>query len=318
MQPRQRSNSSTEQHRRQKLGSVDGRCLALAALLIVLAATRAFAQLPPSRFSGGFPRPGQPAQGSPEELSAYQAAVSQQNPADRVSAIQQFLESYPASGLRQSAISALLATQHQMQAGQNAPAMPERAVPTQSAPVAPASSAPTAGPQRDSLLQQSAKLAQISIAAHRLEIKADNSALSQILHDISGTTGMKVDGLSKDERIFGTYGPGDARDVLLALLEGSGYNVLMVGDLDSGAPRELNLTQRGAAVASSVGSAPRRPAEEEADEDQDLQPPPQPEPIQPPQNNEPPQGQRTPQEILQELQRLRQQNQNLPPPQNPQ
>lgn len=290
------------------------RCLALA---ILLAATSAFAQLPPSRFPGSFPRPGQPAQGSPEELSAYQAAISQQNPDDRVYAIQQFLTTYPASSLRQSAIAALLAAQSQMKAAQNPAATPNQPASSQTAPAA-AAAASDAGSQRDSLLQQSPRQAKVTIESRQLEIKADNSTLSQILHDISGSSGMKVEGLSKDERIFGTYGPGDARDVLLALLEGSGYNVVMVGDLASGTPRELNLTQRGASVGSTPGSAPRRSQEEEADEDQDLQQPPQPEPMPPPQSNGPetPQQPRTPQEILQELQRLRQ-NQNQPP-QNPQ
>ena len=294
----------------------------------VLAVTSVFAQVQPSRVPGGFPRPGQAAQANPEELSAYQTAIAQQNPVDRVTTLQQFLASYPTSSLRQPAISALLAAQRQLQAGQDTPAVAAHPIAPQYTPsgtpvtVAPA---PVAGPQRDSLLQQSAKQAQVTIASHNLEIKADNSALSQILHDISGTTGMKVDGLSKDERIFGTYGPGDAREVLLALLEGSGYNVVMVGDLESGTPRELNLTQRGASATANAGSPGRRSTEDEADEDQDAQQPPiQPEPVQPVQNNPPGQdpGQqqpRTPQEILQELQRLRQQqNQNQPLPQAPQ
>jgi len=303
----------------------------LAALVGALAATGVFAQVqPPPRFPGGFPRPGQAAQANQEEMSAYQAAIAQQNAVDRVTALQQFLANYPASSMRQPAISELLAAQRQMQAEQNAPAMPNHPVSPQPAPAAPVAPpvppAPVAGPQRDSLLQQSAKQAQITITSHKLEIKADNSALSQILHEISGSTGMKVDGLSKDERIFGNYGPGDARDVLLALLEGSGYNVVMIGDLASGTPRELNLTQRGASVAATPGSAARRAGEEEADEDQEVQqiPPPEPQPVQPALNNPPGQdpGQqqpRSPQEILQELQRLRQQqNQNQPPPQNPQ
>ena len=59
-------------------------------------------------------------------------------------------------------------------------------------------------------------------------VNADNSALSGILHDISAKTGMTVDGLSRDQRIFGSYGP-SAREVLSALLDGLGYNVMMAG-----------------------------------------------------------------------------------------
>jgi hypothetical protein len=145
--------------------------------------------------------------------------------------------------------------------------------------------------------------------------------LSAILHQIAGSTGMKIDGLSKDERVFGSYGPGNARDVLLALLEGSGYNVVMVGTTPEGAPRQLSLTQRTANAAPAPGAVARNGNEEDSDDsDQDVQQSPPPEvPIQqqPPgtQGSEAPQlPPRSPQEILQELQRQRMQQQN----QNPQ
>ena len=47
-----------------------------------------------------------------------------------------------------------------------------------------------------------------------LRIEARNSSLQQILNDVSTATGAKVDGLGTDERVFGIYGPGQARDVL--------------------------------------------------------------------------------------------------------
>jgi hypothetical protein len=72
-----------------------------------------------------------------------------------------------------------------------------------------------------------------------LTIDAANSSLQQILKDVSTATGVKVEGLSSDERVFGTYGPGLARDVLSELLQGSGYNMIMVGDLGQGAPRKI-------------------------------------------------------------------------------
>ena len=192
---------------------------------------------------------------------------------------------------------------------------------TNPAPVAPAT-APVAlsqpvGPARDSLLQHPAKPAQVTVSTGSLTIKADNSSLSQILHDISTSTGMKVEGLGQDERIFGAYGPGDSREVLLSLLEGSGYNVLMVGD-DKGAPRELSLSQRLQA-ASTVASAgiTRNSREDEDDEvEQEVQqaPPEQPQPVPIPGS---PEGQqpRNPAEIQQEMMRLRQQQQQQQVPQ---
>ncbi len=302
--------------------------LPCAAFLGLIAAMGAHAQAQQPRFPPGFQRPGQNAPPDMAESSAYQAAMAKQNPAERVSALQQFLVAYPNSSMRQPAIAELLAAQRQSRDGIPAPALPNHAIPVP-APAAPIASAPATpasapaaafGPPRDSLLQQAPKEPQITIAPHSLSIKADNSTLSQILHDIAGTTGMKIDGLSKDERVFGNYGPGEAREVLLALLEGSGYNVVMVGDLGDGAPRELTLSQRTAASTAPSGSMQRNSAQEEAEDDQDVPQapmPPEPQPISnyPPENGQPP---RSPQEILQELQRLRQQNQNQLPPQNPQ
>ncbi|MDE3200895.1 MAG: hypothetical protein KGN79_08240, partial [Acidobacteriota bacterium] len=86
-------------------------------------------------------------------------------------------------------------------------------------------------------VNDSAEPAKVTWDSHGLEIRAANSSLIQILHDYAVATGSKIEGLSKDERIFGTYGPGSANEVLTRLLNGSGYNVLMFGDLGQGTPR---------------------------------------------------------------------------------
>ena len=91
---------------------------------------------------------------------------------------------------------------------------------------------------------------------------------------------MKVEGLSRTSASSATYGPGDPREVLLSLLEGSGYNVLMVGDA-KGAPRELSLSQRSAASTVASAATTRNSREEEDDEvEQEVQqaPPEQPQP----------------------------------------
>ena len=64
-----------------------------------------------------------------------------------------------------------------------------------------------------------------------LRINASNSSLQQILNEVSTDTGTKVEGFGADQRVYGSYGPGQARDVLSQLLQGSGYNVLLAGDL---------------------------------------------------------------------------------------
>lgn len=174
-----------------------------------------------------------------------------------------------------------------------------------------------------SLLDHPPQPATVSLVSGQLTIQADNSTLSAILHQVSAAGGMKVEGLrtggSPGERVFGSYGPGAPRDVLSDLLNGSGYNVIMLGETPSGAPRELTLT------AQAVGGATTKPAQapgavqneddqevsQDPNQDQDDQSPdipPQVEypPAQPPgaQN-----GIRTPQQMLEELQRMHQQQQ---------
>ncbi|QNI34108.1 hypothetical protein H7849_09485 [Alloacidobacterium dinghuense] len=184
-----------------------------------------------------------------------------------------------------------------------------------------------------SLLEQPAKPAQVGMDAGKLSVKADNSELSEILHNISAQTGMSVDGISRDQRIFGSYGPAAPREVLSALLDGLGYNVMMVGSLDNGAPRELMLTPRtSGSSAPGNAQAPRVRTEntntsnddedESTPEQQDAPIPPRPEAAYPPDGNQSPDQQqpgapgqqapvRTPQQMLQELQQMRQQQQQF-------
>ncbi len=154
-----------------------------------------------------------------------------------------------------------------------------------------------------------------------LRIIAANSSLQQILDEVAKDTGAKVEGIGQDQRIFGDFGPGRARDVLAQLLQGSGYNFLLIGDSGPGLPREIVLSTRGTA-----SSAPRPNSGQSQDDDtEDIpdnnQVDPQPLVVQPPQQNQPPQGPpRTPQQLMQEMQlrqqQMQQQQQN--PQQNPQ
>ena len=86
--------------------------------------------------------------------------------------------------------------------------------------------------------------AAVSWSRDELRIDAANSSLQQILTDVATATGSTVEGVSKDERIFGSFGPAPARDVLAQLLQGSGYNILMVGDQGQGVPRQIILSTR--------------------------------------------------------------------------
>lgn len=149
--------------------------------------------------------------------------------------------------------------------------------------------------------------------SHGLRINANNSSLDQILHDVAADTGATVDGMSQDERIFGDYGPGPARDVLSQILEGSGYNMIMVGDLGEGAPRQILLSTRTKGGSLSAGAKNRSDdeAEEEASEPEpppepvQEQPQPQPQPVANPFGGGAPP--RSPQEIMQQMQQRQQQ-----------
>ena len=143
-----------------------------------------------------------------------------------------------------------------------------------------------------------------------LRIEAVNSSLRQILKDVSTVTGTKVEGLGADERVFGAYGPGQARDVLSQLLLGFGYNVMMVGDLGQGAPRQIVLSSRqgGASPASASRSAASNNDDEDTDADE--QPQLQPQPLMPVPNRPamvPVSPPRTPQQIMQDMQPQQQQ-----------
>lgn len=173
-----------------------------------------------------------------------------------------------------------------------------------------------------SLLQQPAQKAQVRLEGSQLSIAADNSSLSQVLRDIGAATGTRIEGLSGDERVFGRFGPGQPREVLSALLEGAGYNVVMIGDTGKGAPRQLILSSRqngpaGGAVANfpTAQPAPSSSAMRDDDSDTDASenqeapdnanpgaaPVPQPPPARPSDG-----AIKTPQQYLEELQRMRQ------------
>ena len=197
-------------------------------------------------------------------------------------------------------------TQAQPAAAQPAPSTPAPSTPAPpSTPAAP--SAPAASDVAPSLLQQPAQEAKIVLDSNRLSIHADNSSLAGILRQLASSSGMKVEGLAGDERVFGTFGPGTPRDVIADLLNGTAYNVALIGDLDNGAPRELILTPatHGAAVPAAAPQANSDDANDQ--ESQDVPPTPPPDVPQPPTTQTPgTPGVRTPQQLFEQLQRMRQ------------
>lgn len=148
-----------------------------------------------------------------------------------------------------------------------------------------------------------------------LHIEASNSTLAQILNDVATATGAKLEGLGQDQRIanqriFGSYGPGNARDVLVQLLNGSGYNLLLIGGQGQGAPREIVLSAQSTGAAQQSVNVNNQPPANDENADAEDQPQPEPVPEQPPNNRNgfaPGTPPRTPQQIMQEMQQRQQQ-----------
>lgn len=166
---------------------------------------------------------------------------------------------------------------------------------TKAATAVPAAPAPPRMPQWP--VNEKPTPAHVMWDSHGLQIDASNSSLVQIFGDVTTATGAKVVGLQHDERVFGQYGPGPARDVLAQLLQGSGYNVMMIGGEGLAAPNEILLTSRSASGGGSSAMTPSNSAEAPSDADQDEA---QPATTQLQQEN-PPAPPRTPQEILDQM-----------------
>jgi hypothetical protein len=218
-------------------------------------------------------------------------------------------------------------------------------------PLAPQSSQLPATPTTVPAAQQPQPAApnrpQITYSDHKLSIRANNSSLNQILHEISQLAGITITGGVAEERVFGTYGPGSLSQVLNDLLDGTSSNMLFVSSADN-APAQLILTPRTGgptppnpnamrfdnAEADTDNNSPVNPPE--PPDESSAQPPQPPPPAPGPQpaaqsgtpsgtqpgatantnttpgsstdsNQQSPNGVRTPQQIFDQLMKLRQQ-----------
>jgi hypothetical protein len=162
----------------------------------------------------------------------------------------------------------------------------------------------------------------VSWDSRGLQIEASNSSLDQILQQVAADTGAKLEGLTQDQRVFGSYGPGPESDVLWKLLDGSDYNVLIIGGRDA-VPLEIVLSARSPARPQTVANNQNHSNTEQLKSEPrpDYPPDPtRPQPIQNPfGNGDPP---RDPlqfmQEILQRQQQIDQQQQQQDQKNNPQ
>jgi hypothetical protein len=190
--------------------------------------------------------------------------------------------------------------------------------------------------------------AEVTYLHGQLAVQADNASLNQILREISRETGIKITGGVAEERVFGKYGPSPASEVLASLLDGTSSNLLLIQS-DANSPGELILTPRHGGVTPPNPNAPGFDDDTATGDDA---PQPQPQPALPPQpvsrfpppppstvpmsngiapsTSQPdstapapaanatdttdPNAVKTPQQIFEQLQQLRQQSQPQPQP----
>ena len=226
-----------------------------------------------------------------------------------------------------------------------APVRRSKARAKQTAPVAEVQQAPTP-PQ--TLEQQPPTPPQVSYQNGQLTIDSQNATLSQVLHSVQSQTGASLDMPpgAGSERVVAKLGPGNPKDVLSALLNGSKFNYVILGEPNSSAVQKVILMAASAAPAGGTSTQPApqvnyqpqpmQPQAVEAPEDPDdqqVEPEPenQPVPGQPgmpgaeglvpdgsnPGMNQAMPGGRTPEQMLQELQRMQQQQQQYQQQLNP-
>ncbi len=128
-------------------------------------------------------------------------------------------------------------------------------------------------PEPQSFPEAATRPATVSLSNGRLTIDANNSDLTQILRELADISGMTINGLTKGPRIFGVFGPGNSRDILVDLLAGSGYNYIMVGGPTDGTPRELLLISRkgDAPAFTPTNQRPAPPIERDESEQPELE-----------------------------------------------
>jgi len=110
------------------------------------------------------------------------------------------------------------------------------------------------------LAQTPALPAQVTYQNNQLTIVALNSTLGDILRAVRTRTGAVVEiPANANERVMGQFGPASARDVLVALLNGSNFNYVLLGSAKSpNAVEHVILTSKTGSVPNNA--QPQDPA----------------------------------------------------------
>jgi hypothetical protein len=108
----------------------------------------------------------------------------------------------------------------------------------------------------------------VKYESHQLTIVSRNSTLGDILRAVKTQTGAEVEMPSNStERVVGSFGPGPARDVLASLLNGSHFNYVLLGSPTNAAvlDRVILITKSGPdEVGSTVQASAVQPGNPQA------------------------------------------------------
>ena len=93
----------------------------------------------------------------------------------------------------------------------------------------------------------------------KLTIRANKATLAEVLYEVQRKTGadIPIPSGAQREQVVGIFGPAPAREALASLLNGSGFNfILVASDRDPSQLRSVVLTPRGDAVPQAYSPAP--------------------------------------------------------------
>lgn len=137
-----------------------------------------------------------------------------------------------------------------------------------------------APPAPPTLEQQPAIAPEVSYRGGQLTINARNATMNDVLTAVRRVTGASIDRppSSGSERVVGIYGPGQPKDVLTDLLNGSRYDYIILGSTTRpGGIDRIMLTPRNnqpTAVANNTPQPNSQPGtnQQNANQDQDSEP----------------------------------------------
>lgn len=153
-----------------------------------------------------------------------------------------------------------------------------------------------------------------------LSVESTNSRLSDILNGIRARTGIQFEGMqATQDRVAGKFGPAPANEVLTSLFQGSRFDYVIISMPDNPEIVQRVLISPNAAGGATAGSPVTQPVAQQqpsGDEDESEETPaeaqqtPAPQPIQ---QIQPPPGGRTPEQMVEEMKRNSQNDQNPNP-----